>query len=877
MSPIQLRIVQDALSGKAFDRGQLAGPFLRLADAWTSERSGEEIGANLLSLLSQVLRHERLTTRGQTPFLEVALDDRGIASEKAEMHGLHAVPVYGGKVRIEPGSTWAPTWLRGQHRWVDHAIASPGEIVFDTTNAIATEARVPTDVRIPADAAVTAVAPEITHYRSKAQAIALRAVAFAEHGSTIHVVLPTGSGKSLVSTVPGLADPSSTTVVVVPTIALALDQEQQTRTRYRGAGLPRELAYHSGRSIEERRAMRDRLISGTQRLLFTSPESLVQSLARPLRELAKRGGLSYLVIDEAHLVYAWGTDFRPEFQLAASLVNELRALARQHSVPETKTVLMTATLSAAALRMNDALFSDGRSTFVGTNYLRTELRYLFAEGNETQRKDRVIEAMRHCPKPAIIYTTKRQDAQELFTLLREHGFGRSAAFHGDISSERREQILRGWSGLGGRTTIDIVVGTTAFGLGVDQADVRTVVHACIPRSVDRLYQEVGRAGRDGHTAISVWLPDTQPDFASSRVELARLIGHEKGWSRWDAMRNHADIPTRDSGYSMTVDLRTVPSHKDVDNDKNRLWNRNIITILRRAGVIGFAPIHPPELLRASMESDAEWERRSAVEWENFHNKLDVTVTSGTGGLDEVAFESAFERVKRGVKEREDESFDRVRQLLALEKCWGHIFADEYSLHVPELAGANYRLSASCSGCPACSHPTPPDAPPVIGTRPVPMVPKSPYTLMQALTHELMERNVLLITYEATLTRRDATARRLFRRVVTKAIENGIKLIRYSVRLDDTIITEIRSGVVSTKIVVVEEVDVQAPQRILEYPTLVIAAVGDRIPVGIAYPATDGVPRLLLLPTHTPTPDRPHLDFEDVIHPNVPLVDLVRRI
>jgi ATP-dependent DNA helicase RecQ len=877
MSSAQLGIVQEALLGRAFDRAQLSGPFRRLADAWTSECSGAEIRANILALVSQVLRHERLTTEGHAPSLEVDLEDRGIASEEAELFGLEVAPVYGGKVRIEPGSTWAPTWLRGHHRWVDHAIASPSEIIYDTANPIATEARLPNDVRIPADPVVTAVAPEITHYKSRAQAIALRAVAFAEPGSTIHIVLPTGSGKSLVGTVPGLTDPTSTTIVVVPTIALALDQEHQSRSRYRGARLPPELAYYGGRSTEEKRAMRERLTAGTQRLLFTSPESLVQSLARPLRELARRGGLSYLVIDEAHLVYAWGTDFRPEFQLAASLVHELRALARHHSVPETKTVLMTATLSAPALRLNEALFSDGRSIFVGTNYLRTELRYLFAAGDRIQRKDRVIEAMRHCPKPAIVYTTTRQDAEELVVLLREQGFGRSAAFHGDVSSERREHVLRGWSGSAGTTTIDIVVGTTAFGLGVDQADVRTVVHACIPRSVDRLYQEVGRAGRDSHTSLSLWLPDTHTDFATSRVELARLIGHQKGWSRWDAMRDNAKTPPPDSDYSMTIDLRTVPSHTDVDSEKNRLWNRNIITVLRRAGVIEFAPIHPPELFRTPTESDAEWERRFSIEWQNFYNKLDVTVTGHAGSLDEDAFEQAFKQVKREVKEREDESFDRVRQLLALEKCWGHIFAEEYTLHAPELPGANYRLSASCSGCPACWHPTPPDTSPVIGTRPIPMVPKPCYTLMPALAEELMGRNVLLITYEPAPTRRDATARRLFRRVVAKAIDNGIRQILYSRRLDPTVVTEIRLGVGASQIVVVEEVDLQVAHRALDYPTLVISAVTDHIPVGMAYPPPDAVTRLLLIPAHTPTPDRPHLDFEDVIHPNVPLVDLVRRI
>ena len=158
-----------------------------------------------------------------------------------------------------------------------------------------------------------------------------------------------------------------------------------------------------------------------------------------------------------------------------------------------------------------------------------------------------------------------------------------------------------------------------------------------------------------------------------------------------------------------------------------------------------------------------------------------------------------------------------------------------------------------------------------------MVPKSYYTVMPALTEELMGRNVLLITYDPILSRRDATAQRLFRRVAAKAVDNGIKQILYSRKLGPTIVTEIRLGVGTSQIVVIEEVDLRVAHRAFDYPTLMIAATGDRIPVGMAYPPPDAVTRLLLIPTHTPTPDRPHLDFEDVIHPNVPLVDLVRRI
>ncbi|MFI5509105.1 protein DpdF [Mycobacterium sp. NPDC051804] len=877
MTQKQLECVQEALLDKFFDRRQLKGPFLRLADAWTSPVPGMDIYADILSLVSHVLHHQRLTSDGPNPALEMHLEDRGIPSDRLEDFGLIASPAYGGLVRLEPGKSWTPTWLSGDHRWIDHAIASPDTIVYETNLPISTDAQPPTPTRIPADPAVHAVAPNIIHYKSAAQAVALRAVAFAESGSTIHVVLPTGSGKSLVGIIPGLIQPNATTVVVVPTIALALDQELQARNRYPEAGLPRELAYHGFRPTEEKRAIRDRLVSGTQRLLFTSPEALVQSLARPLRDLASRGGLTYVVIDEAHLVYAWGTDFRPEFQLAASLVHELRAISRHVGVAEAKTLLMTATLSAQALRLNDQLFSDGRSIFVGTNYLRTELRYLYAETDSTQRAQRVSELMRRCPKPAIIYTTTRQDAEEIAESLRAQGFARTTAFHGDTSSDRRETILNEWTDSGDGTAIDIVVGTTAFGLGVDQSDVRTIVHACIPRSVDRFYQEVGRAGRDGHTSVSIWLPDSGTDFAKSRIELTRLIGHQKGWSRWMAMRDRAESAATGSAFSMTVDLRTVPSHSDVDNDKNRLWNRNIITILRRAEVVDFAPIAPPELRRASTETDAEWEQRTAIEWENFHNKLDVTVNVPSGSLDETVFNAAFQKVRSSVKEREDESFRRIRQLLELERCWGHVFAPEYSLDVPELAGANYHLSSSCSGCPGRCHPSRSDSSPVIGTRSLPMIPKMKFALMPSLTELLMDRNIMLVTYDPVSVRQ-ALYRTNFRRFVAKAVSNGIKQIQFSERLNELVISEIRRGVGHSELVIVEPNDLQRPRRALDYPTIVVVSDSDGVlPPSLIYPPPHAMTRLLVVPSGTPAADRPHLTLEDVVQPNASLADLVRRL
>jgi superfamily II DNA helicase RecQ len=141
-------------------------------------------------------------------------------------------------------------------------------------------------------------------------------------GTSLIVNLPTGSGKSLVGQAPALVykEEGNLTIFVVPTVALAIDQARQMSDylkRTFGAVWP--LAWHGGTSSEQRASIRERLGSGTQRIIFTSPEALLTSLLRTVEEVAKSGMLRYLVIDEAHLITQWGDEFRPAFQTLAGL------------------------------------------------------------------------------------------------------------------------------------------------------------------------------------------------------------------------------------------------------------------------------------------------------------------------------------------------------------------------------------------------------------------------------------------------------------------------------------------------------------------------------------------------------------------------------
>jgi len=149
--------------------------------------------------------------------------------------------------------------------------------------------------------------------------------------------------------------------------------------------------------------------------------------------------------------------------------------------------------------------------------------------------------------------------------------------------------------------------------------------------------------------------------------------------------------------------------------------------------------------------------------------------------------------------------------------------------------------------------------------------------MPSLTEALMNRNLMLVTYDPVATRQPHY-RTNFRRLIAKAVSNGIKQIQLSERLDAVVANEIRRGVGKSQLVVVEQINLQRPRRALDYPSIIIAADSDGVlPTSLTYPSANAMARLLVAPTGTPTADRPHLTLEDVIHPNASLSDLLRRL
>ncbi|MEV0284092.1 protein DpdF [Kribbella sp. NPDC050820] len=855
------------LAGGTGDRSLLTGPYRRLVDAWLSDEAGPAIAGDVAALVGQILRHRRGSTGHGNHNLRLRLADRGVPIERFAQAHLATERFGLQEHRVSLGADWAPDWLLGDHRWIDLACTSPSPYV-GPEGTVSTFAR--PDMAVPVDPAVAAIAG-IDAYRSRSQASAIRAAALADPESTLHVVLPTGTGKSLVGITPGLLADKSVTVVVVPTIALAMDQERQIRKRFPGQGLPAELAYYGDRHERDRDAIKERLRNGSQKVLFTSPEALVTSLAQSLRHLASRGALGHLVIDEAHLIRSWGLSFRPDFQLVASLVGELRDIARAQAVTPPRVVLLTATLSKQGLLLNDELFAGAKgSMFVGSTFLRTELRYLFARPTSAEERiNRVVDAMRHLPRPAIVYTTKKEPADEIAARLREAGFARTAVFHGDVTSGERLDILQGWSGDGGPTSYDIVVGNSAFGLGVDQADVRTVLHACVPASVDRFYQEVGRGGRDGHSAVSVWLPTTTDREEGRAIENSAILGDRKGWGRWEAMRD-ARVGDDPVTRRMVLDTGSIPPWLTYRSDKNQLWNRNTLVLMQRAGLLDLIETSPPTRVRDPGEPAEMWQARNDAAWERYVRLATIQVRPGVNNLDESAVTKAFERVRTEVRDSEADSMDRVDRMFALTECWGRILSEEYGYQDVGPMHAHQVVAAACSGCPSTEHVPESSyraAQPVVAEAALPNLHRQVSPTLAALAHG---QRTLVVTYP------EGGLRVYLDDLVQRCVSHGVRGVLASPSLVALPAVTGAARFAEERLVAVDPILPLGPAVHFAVPSLILLDPTDK-PRLSWLAGSSGALRILVLPDIALDPQYPNDLVKNIRVPHWALADFLRSL
>lgn len=535
-----------------------------------------------------------------------------------------------------------------------------------------------------------------SEYRSAGQAQAVRTVCLSRPGSTSIVVLPTGSGKTLVAYAAALSDPTDAglTVVITPTVALAIDQAKRWKEllHQRGEDSSLPFCWHAGLAESDRKRILDGIPNGSQRMLFSSPEAIVTFLARPLNEAAKQGLLRNLIIDEAHMVALWGDEFRPEFQALSALRRRLIRQARQNNRQEPRTVLMTATLVEETMDTLRGLFTeDGNWSLVGAVHLRPEPRYWVAQSRDAQqREQRMLDAIRHAPRCFIFYLTRKKDAEDWDARLHAQGFRRFALFTGDTGNDEREQIIESWrSG-----ELDGIVATSAFGLGMDKSDVRSVFHSCLPETLDRYYQEVGRGGRDGKACVSLLVTERSDRPVAKKLSSPTLIGPEKGFRRWSSMWQHAET-SNVAPNSWRLDLRLVPANLTREGKSNRAWNLRMLLLMSRAGMIqlDLEPWEQPE--RKPQETDEQYRTRLDLARRNFADHVVVTLLKG-GYASQNEWNAEVDPVRSRTFASRRASLSALIGLVECRSTHEDRLTKIYTL--PEFG---LFASPVCGGCPRC--------------------------------------------------------------------------------------------------------------------------------------------------------------------------------
>ena len=497
---------------------------------------------------------------------------------------------------------WTPDWLT-----VLHSAGNKEDPEDSPSPFLAAEKETPRHPKlltqqpaeIPCDPALAEKVTGVARYLSAAQAETVRSVVLSPPGSVRLVILPTGSGKSMVGLAASMVGKQQRglSIVVVPTVALAVDQVTLSKQFFPESS-DAIGAWQSGLPDEEKNAILKRIDEGTQRLLFTSPESLVGRLKGRLLTTADRGELRAFVIDEAHLVGQWGAAFRPAFQTLSPLWQELRRLC-----PTVRTVLMTATVTEDTYDDLKHFYDpdDSMETLASVT-LRPEPDYFLSEcGDETEKNNRIVEALRHGPRPAILYVTKVEDAKKWYERCVDEGWKRVGLMHGESTPQDRESVIRRWQ----NDELDLMVATSAFGLGMDKGDVRLVLHACVPETIDRYYQEVGRGGRDGFACVSMMIWEKADLELAKRMGTRQLIGDEKGYRRWRAMWGDR-VEYEDQCF---VNLQKKWAAEHWAGDSNLIWNVRTLLLMARVGVIELKHFDPPELKKLPDETDAEYQLR----------------------------------------------------------------------------------------------------------------------------------------------------------------------------------------------------------------------------------------------------------------------------
>ena len=280
--------------------------------------------------------------------------------------------------------------------------------------------------------------------------------------------------------------------------------------------------------------------------------------------------------------------FRPDFQIFSIALRKWRTASNC----TLKTILLSATLSDDVVETLFKLFgSEGKNKQVRCDALRQEPRFYFQSTKSKAEQDKkTIAAIKLLPKPMVVYVLEPREAVDLQKKLKNEGFLNTPVFTGETKEKDRDTILSGWK----NQEYDIVLATSAFGIGVDKPDVRTIIHACCPENLSRFYQEVGRGGRDRLPSISLFMPYQNRYDGEGDVRRAlglvnkRVLTVERAVIRWNSMLHSPSAMI--NADECILDTSTPPTsmtdeETECAGNRNVAWNINLLLFLYRTGFI----------------------------------------------------------------------------------------------------------------------------------------------------------------------------------------------------------------------------------------------------------------------------------------------------
>jgi ATP-dependent DNA helicase RecQ len=334
------------------------------------------------------------------------------------------------------------------------------------------------------------------------------------------VVMPTGGGKSLCYQLPAVVS-ERTTVVISPLIALMQDQAAQLAQM----GIPAAVLNSSISNVEQSRVMRQAR-EGAFRLLYLSPERLQR--ADTLSWL-QQVPISFFAIDEAHCISEWGHEFRPEYRQLSSLRGKF---------PDRPIAAFTASatrhvrhdiLAQLQLRSPDKYIAS---------FHRPNLRYLVRQCESVERTALLVTSLKHYGEGnVIVYSPTINKVEETVDFLQDQGIA-AVGYHAKMDAGDRRRNQERWMS----DEVRVLVGTIAFGLGINKATVRAVIHLALPKSVEQFYQEAGRAGRDGKPAdcILLWRKQDAGLLGYFANQILDAAERDRAWDRYRTIRAFAE-------------------------------------------------------------------------------------------------------------------------------------------------------------------------------------------------------------------------------------------------------------------------------------------------------------------------------------------------